>query len=509
MFRSARAWPSRTQNLTLLHVALDYGITDHVKLLLEDKDHQVDFLDDQNGTIVKPLHFAVKHPQLWPVISGSLEKIDEKLNMADLYEQAFWYGNIPTNNRVCLPKLSCTKSPGEPYKWPWGKIKPPSGEQLTHMLEESGIGPVFQSGENDQIRDVLEELLKDISEVMTSKDKLMSFQPILSGSNSEGTKALLPDECDYLLVLTKLSNFVSVKFPICCAERPYVNFYCNLSAEYFSETGQLIKREYMHMFETLFDHALDAVKIPSIFNVVKTNFGTIRNPENPMKLTMRWLGEQNKDLVINIDLVPALEVNTSEISEHFGQTFVTPENDDDKTESKMYAVFKESGYYCHPPDFRLSFSAFEKSQIERVDSMIRKGFTLAKAMRSQLICPELQQPVTFCFSTAEESISTYVLKTCFLHLLQHCKDKDIPEELKALDGGDDHKLNMFSIMWATRIYELLEHYLKVWNHVPHAFNDKWDVYHKDTFTWEAAAEKGEHEELLIKAKQDVSLEYCR
>ena len=72
---------------------------------------------------------------------------------------------------------------------------------------------------------------------------------------------------------------------------------------------------------------------------------------------------------------------------------------------------------------------------------------------------------------AEQSVSTYVLKTCFMSLLR--------ERYNATSKGTGQSINIIStrsITWAKMIYVKLEENLKRYHKVPHMFYEDWDVY---------------------------------
>lgn len=164
--------------------------------------------------------------------------------------------------------------------------------------------------------------------------------------------------------------------------------------------------------------------------------GSIRN------LSFRWVGAYYKDLLINVDIVPILNFPNwsstlidlnSKLTKKFAQNI---------EQSIVFKTPSASFYTDWNKLFRISMSECEKEIMQGIPVEVRRGYIMLKSLTDTLYFPQVYYE---CYDRlVERFLTTYVLKTCFLHVLE----KAITEDEEVFRKASDETSNNVSIRWA-------------------------------------------------------------
>ena len=139
-----------------------------------------------------------------------------------------------------------------------------------------------------------------------------------------------------------------------------------------------------------------------------TNRASVR----PFTIILSWTGTFFKDLKVHIDLVPAFKISYQRVQKFLH--FIKPTC----ANCQIFAIAKKSGY--ESVDFRLSFSLHERDLLKSLPMCVQNGYRLSKAIRHREVCPNVQVS-DMMFMSVDECVTTYMLKTCLLHIMEKCE----------------------------------------------------------------------------------------
>lgn len=206
-------------------------------------------------------------------------------------------------------------------------------------------------------------------------------------------------------------------------------------------------------------------------HIYVSNHKEIRYKDGLANIQLRWKCDTYKDMLISIDMIPTLKVNTKM---KFSESHT---HEDILQECQMFAIPKVSGYFGLPNEMRLSYSDAETQMMLHCPSPAKQGYILSKVLRNEHICPKVFSTLTGDTKSAEETIQSYYLKTAFFHSLQDYKDILIMEDEEEADTekvSEYKKIGSNSLWWAERIYNTLEKYAEE-GRMPSYFVSQYDV----------------------------------
>ena len=337
--------------ITPLHVASTKYNISLVKCLLDSKAN-VNVVDDNNST---PLHFAA-----WAdadkvadelINNGSNINIKDKRGQTALDVARF---RRATDTIKILTKYVINTREVEQFSNIANKQL--DYETVSDMLKEKGnilrtdenlqnylgsilgnsfVGRVTDDDEDKEIQLCIEEFVQSLGKTVSNYDKTLKCTVLHAGSASEGTKTKGPDEFDFLFCLENLSNHVNFSFtkdnlkPFLVLAAPIVPDIKAVTFEYedFKEMTVSVS-DYLRISLKDDDEALSFVGITGsreipcydMFNyfgeIIETlvfgkDFPThskllpVEVTVNP-DLRLRWRGCKYKELMIDLDLVPAV-----------------------------------------------------------------------------------------------------------------------------------------------------------------------------------------------------------
>ena len=339
---------------------------------------------------------------------------------------------------------------------------------LESVLGNPCIGRGMDDDEASEIQKCMEELVQKLAIAINKYDRRLKCTVLHAGSCSEGTKTRGPDEFDFMLCLENLSKQIDFKR----TEEELIHS-MHLSSPFLpgSNAGTLIERmknenldeknisisDYLRIslkqddtslpFVDLFgSHQIPCHKMFYLFGQVIDSiiFGKDfpKYPQlfpdevtiNPA-LKLRWRGCKYKELMIDIDLVPAVYLPTWSDKYEKDLRLLTPgiSRITSVAVPKMTAV---QHYYL----WRSSLALVETAVFRNLRPNIRNSYTVCKALISSEILPHISfesydgekyvyklqhssvtsedmEDVKF-HESPEQSIPSYILKMTFLSVVE-------------------------------------------------------------------------------------------
>ena len=353
---------------------------------------------------------------------------------------------------------------------------------LQKLLKSPVIGKLPEIAETSEVKLAVSKVIERVAGKVSKTFPLFTFKPEISGSVSEGTKCGFPDEFDFLCTMVKLCE---------CFQEPNVAssppMFCQLKIkpdfclpdhkilQYVDKDNSLRSAKLINDFSDQLTRAfLERDIWEDVLTLVPVSICLMA--ANATKITLKWHGHVYKDLLINVDIVPALHFPSfwpSNVSE----TALLNSQLKNKGIHVVMALHGERFLKSGEKHFRLSFSLAETELFKSLPGHVRQGYILAKAVRSPYVCPQivLEKPsaseVHGCDSeeatdmetdltwpednivAAEKVISSYFLKNALFILMNKYYHKEI--ELDLQNTSEDQV-----IIWARHIYDFIENCLE-------------------------------------------------
>lgn len=380
---------------------------------------------------------------------------------------------------------------------------------LKKLLNSPVIGQLQEITETQDIKSSVRKVIERVATIVSKAYPLFTFVPEVSGSVSEGTKCGFPDEFDFLCKMVKLSE---------CFQEPDVEssppMFCQLQLkpdlclsasdqimQYVDEDKSLRSAKLVNDFSDQLNRAFFAEEIwydiPSLAPLSVCLMGA-----NATKITLKWCGQVYRDLLISVDIVPAL---------HFPRFWPPDVCETPLLHAKVkgkgihvvMALHAESFFKSGEKHFRLSFSLAETAIFQALPEHVHSGYILAKAVRSTYVCPQIAPGVRTVQEllsssnearhsegdtdqsthketeralpednniSAEKVISSYFLKNALYQLVNKHYKKHTNLDLQ--NTSEDQV-----ITWATSIYDFLDNCLEQGN-LPSFFFPKLNLLEK-------------------------------
>ena len=460
------------QIMDIIGIISNFGIVQHFQLFLAHFGSSTVIQKSYKGLLCYFL--LMKHPHLWKyfycqsfdMLCPHTKKWESLLSRA--YQFSEWYGTTPRNDMAFLPMHK--RNVFEDIK----NTRILDNIRTTVMKPHvSGYCHGDSLQEREYILSCIKECLWQLSrQLERSPDVRFSFVPVLSGSAAEGTKTGYLNELDFLLEMKHFKEKFD-NFPL----ETIISMDTNI---YGIQTT-------LEEFRKVLNNCLKLYQFPAGFALEKLI--PTSTSVKPFRFILLWRGRSFKDLMISVDLVPAFLFPLQKV----------------KLTSRILHCHEECPVYIIPKnvglmnmDMRLSFSLEELRLINNSPDYIKHAYRLAKAMRHHEICPSVETAKGH-FSVASEYISSYMLKTCLFHAMSD-NMKPVANECS------QWLLCSWSIHWAIKIYERMEHFLKVHEgKIPHYFHVGFDICSR----YQVAARRGEEEENMMVKKTETMLFFVR
>ena len=340
---------------------------------------------------------------------------------------------------------------------------------LKSILELPYVGRGADSEEAKEIQLCIENFVQTVAEHIYKKDPRLKCTVLHAGSSSEGTKTRAPDEFDFMLCLEKLSEHIEVTFQ----EGEYGCI--NLNAPPVMKTiakettleERTVNENPKELFVTISDYVrvnlkktktalafyditgsyeIPCVKMFNFFGELlpKIVFGKdfpAHKQLLPVEVTsapsiaLRWRGCRYKELLIDIDIVPAVILPSWSDKYRQDLRLITA----DMAKLTSLAVPKLSAGQDEDL-WRSSLALVETAIFRRLRPEIRNSYILCKAMLSKEFLPQISfgdysairqhyidqhdslsseelENMTF-YESPEGLIPSYVLKMTFLAVVE-------------------------------------------------------------------------------------------
>lgn len=319
---------------------------------------------------------------------------------------------------------------------------------------EMGLCP--DNTESTDIAAAIHATITNAASKVAQLNPLLKCNVNLSGSWAEGTKIGFPNEFDYKWTLvnfnetfipeeTEVHPLGYTRLRLRESEASNHNLTRYVDADGFLDSRNLIRDLYTTINDAIFSGGIIASESLYLRKHLKVDKGSIS------KLAFRWVGTLFKDLLIEVDIVPTIKPSlwTPKCIEVNHSGLITSPK-----ESKINIVLKTpsprlvKNWNAH---FRISVSEYEAQILQSIPLLVLRGYILLKSLKDTLYMPQIYDHDQID-GLMESTISSYTLKTCFLHELKAAKDACDP----TLELSKDSKSDEVSITWAKRIIERLE-----------------------------------------------------
>ena len=344
-------------------------------------------------------------------------------------------------------------------------------EWAEHLIEHSGplnhfakrfaldcrdMGLYPDNTENTDIAAAIHATMINAAAKVAQQNPVLKCDIRLSGSWAEGTKIGFPNEFDYKWTLVNFNDSFNpeeteahplgyTRLRLRESEVHNHNMTRYVDNDGFLDSRNLIRDLYTSINDAIFSGGIIASGSLYLRKELKVDKGSIS------KLAFRWVGTLFKDMLIEVDIVPAIKplVWTPKYIEVNHSGLITSPND-----SKTSIVLKTpsprlvKNWNAY---FRISVSEFEAQILKSIPLSVLRGYVLLKSLKETLYMPQIYDH-DHIDGLLEARISSYMLKTCFLHELKAAKDARDP----TLELSRDSKSDEVSITWAKRIIERLE-----------------------------------------------------
>ena len=328
-------------------------------------------------------------------------------------------------------------------------------EFINTVLEYDNMGLYYNIDENQTIPNIFKGLMDMLVHRVEYRIPLFQGKLSLAGSLLEGTKVKLTDEFDYLWELEEFSKaFVPVEsntYP-----KGFVKLLLNhdLSTEtqfrrYIDKNNFLNCRLFLRHFYSVLNEELeqllkdpdnDQFKPISCVKPLDDIHSSISN------FIFLFFGQNAKMMKISVDVVPTIRLGKWLPEKFVAEDLLMLQTL--REELQFSAVFKTPERFHvnnYNMFYRLSYAYMEQHILKKIPRHIKKGYILLKAMAESGYFPRVIDHDNH--RNVKQYVTSYQLKTCFLHLL----------ELSSRDGSlDAEKSNIvdeksIGIKWARNI----------------------------------------------------------
>ena len=317
------------------------------------------------------------------------------------------------------------------------------------ILNTNNMGLYIDSTENSLVAENIKKFLEKLAFGVKQRNSLFECELQLAGSWKEGTKIVYPDEFDFKWILTKFSTAFEVIESNEENLRSYVKFHLKeqyrdsqfsefLDEHFFLDGRKVIRALYTIINDVLFEMPPHAQLYPVKY--LKTEKGSIDT------LSFRWVGCTYKNMLIDIDIVPTLTPpnwiprymnNSKKMLQNFelgNHTYSVVLKTPDSRFVKNWNTL-----------FRLSLSDVEVAIFKAIPASALKGYILVKSLTNTLYFPQIY--VTDEDYYLKRFITTYIIKTCFLH--------EIEEDINNISQNQEC-LDHLAKIWALKIVSRIE-----------------------------------------------------
>ena len=371
---------------TVLHYAVFYNNAIALKCILDRCESCLVSKPDNSGKT--PIHWAryFGYVQLIDILEDYFLCLDNGFQcgeLTDLFPLKDEFNDIKKQEDIEKMQSKDFSLNGHPNR------------TLKKLLTSPVIGRLQVIPESQEIKFAVNKVIQRVAGIVSKAYPLFTFVPEISGSVSEGTKCGFPDEFDFLCTMVKLGKHfqepnMESSPPMFCQLQLKPDLHLSASHEimqYVDENNSLRSAKLINDFSGQLNQAFFEEEIwnnlPSLAPVSVCVMGA-----NATKITLKWSGQVYRDLLISVDLVPAV---------HFPLFWPpniceTPLLHPKLKEKGVHVVMALHGecFFKHgEKHFRLSFSTAETAIFQALPEHVRSSYILAKAVRSTYVCSKI------------------------------------------------------------------------------------------------------------------------
>lgn len=339
-------------------------------------------------------------------------------------------------------------------------------EFLCSLISAPPTGVLYEEPEAAEIRRVVNNFALHAANALCKSDPKLKCTVFYAGSSFEGTKALYPDEFDYIVCFDELSEDI---YPQHQKEDVRKIFFFIPDKDDKKKNPPEVLEEGIDFEETITsvsDYTLIYLKeetkypypeltiteskmVPNhtmfqtftqrVSNIVyNENFPKdhrllIKDISNDPKIVLLWKGSKYKSLEINVDLVPAVRLPSWPNKSRISSILLGP----DLQNLPCLAVPKMTSHYDENL-WRCSLSLVETAIMRRCRPHIRNSYIVAKSLVASSICPlvsfgdykDFKNHYRSCrdsmsseedfemYEAVGDLFPSYIIKMAFLHVIE-------------------------------------------------------------------------------------------
>lgn len=345
-------------------------------------------------------------------------------------------------------------------------------EFLCSLISAPPTGVLYEEPEAVEIRRVVNNFALHAANALCKSDPKLKCTVFYAGSSFEGTKALYPDEFDYIVCFDELSEDI---YPQHQKEDVRKIFFFIPDKDDKKKNPPEVLEEGIDFEETITsvsDYTLIYLKeetkypypeltiteskmVPNhtmfqtftqrVSNIVyNENFPKdhrllIKDISNDPKIVLLWKGSKYKSLEINVDLVPAVRLPSWPNKSRISSILLGP----DLQNLPCLAVPKMTSHYDENL-WRCSLSLVETAIMRRCRPHIRNSYIVAKSLVASSICPlvsfgdykDFKNHYRSCrdsmsseedfemYEAVGDLFPSYIIKMAFLHVIEEKADRE-------------------------------------------------------------------------------------
>lgn len=339
-------------------------------------------------------------------------------------------------------------------------------EFLCSLISAPPTGVLYEEPEAVEIRRVVNNFALHAANALCKSDPKLKCTVFYAGSSFEGTKALYPDEFDYIVCFDELSDDI---YPQHQKEDVRESFFLIPDKEDMKEntpevleigidfeetitsvsdyTLIYLKEETKYPYPELTiteskmvpNHTMFQTFTQRVSNIVyNKNFPKdprllIKDISNDPKIVLLWKGSKYKSLEINVDLVPAVRLPSWPNKSRISSILLGP----DLQNLPCLAVPKMTSHHDENL-WRCSLSLVETAIMRRCRPHIRNSYIVAKSLVASSICPlvsfgdykDFKNHYRSCrdsmsseedfemYEAVGDLFPSYIIKMAFLHVIE-------------------------------------------------------------------------------------------
>ncbi|KAL3885822.1 hypothetical protein ACJMK2_025858 [Sinanodonta woodiana] len=329
--------------------------------------------------------------------------------------------------------------------------------KYVHMILDSrDMGLESETQENIDIASQITDLITTTAEEVGRRHPLLKCEVRSAGSRNEGTKVGYQNEFDFSWILNNFNDaFIPEESPQFPPE--YVRLHLKDGVEndgafmQYVDSGKILdgRKVIRALYAAINSVLLEQKNGCSARYIYLRKFLNI-NKGSIDKLSVRWVGGYlYKDVLIDIDIVPVI------IPSDWTPTQINVDSrllNEQKLKCSFAVVLKtpDARFVRDWHTFlRIDVAHLEALIIKNVPVPVRKGYILVKALVDTLYMPQVYDKDKADFYI-KRFLTTYMLKTCFLHELEEAMSfSDV-----CVSNDEDPK--RVAVDWAVKIVDHLE-----------------------------------------------------